>query len=220
VHVDDCTITGSSADLLQEYKTRIGSIFKMTDLGPVSWLLGIEIKRNRDERTISLSQQSYIASILQRFNFTDAKPLAMPMDPNVQLSTDHCPTSVRDIALMKQVPYREAVGSLMWAAVGTRPDIAYPVGVLSKFLDNPGPAHWDATKRVFRYLLGTKDWRLTYGAGGKKGLEGYSDADGMSEEHRRAISGYAFIIDGGLFLGVPRNRNLSRFRQRKPSTSR
>jgi hypothetical protein len=125
VHVDDCTITGSSAGLLQEYKMRIGSLFKMTDLGPVSWLLGIEIKCNRDERTISLSQQSYIASILQRFNFTNAKLLAMLMDPNIQLSTDHCPTSVRDIALMKQVPYREAVGSLMWAAVGMCPDIAY-----------------------------------------------------------------------------------------------
>lgn len=97
---------------------------------------------------------------------------------------------------MKQVPYREAIGSLMWAAIGTRPDIAFPVGNLSKFLDNPGIAHWEAAKRVFRYLLGTKDWCLTYGAG-KQGLEGYTDADGMSQEHRRAISGYAFIIDGG-----------------------
>jgi hypothetical protein len=196
IHVDDCTITGSSPKLLEDYKLRIGSLFKMTDLGPISWLLGIEIKRNRDARTISLSQQSYIASILQRFNFTDAKPLSMPMDPNVQLTTEQCPTSVTDIASMKHIPYREAVGSLMWAAVGTRPDIAYPVGTLSKFLDNPGPAHWEAVKRVFRYLLGTKEWRMTYGVG-KPGLEGYSDADGMSEEFRRAISGYAFIIDGG-----------------------
>ena len=196
VHVDDCTITGSCPKLLEDYKTRIGALFKMTDLGPVSWLLGIEIKRNREERTISLSQQSYISSILQRFNFADAKPLAMPMDPNVQLSKEQCPVSVKEIAAMKHVPYREAVGSLMWAAIGTRPDIAYSVGTLSKFLDNPGSTHWDAAKRVFRYLLGTKDWRLTYGIG-KKGLEGFSDADGMSEEYRRAISGYAFILDGG-----------------------
>jgi hypothetical protein len=196
IHVDDCTITGSSPELLDAYKTRIGTLFKMTDLGPVSWLLGIEIKRNREARTISLSQQSYITSILQRFNFADAKPLSLPMDPNVQLTSEQSPVSVKDIAAMKHVPYREAVGSLMWAAVGTRPDIAFPVGVLSKFLDNPGPAHWEACKRVFRYLLGTKDLRLTYGAG-KPGLEGYSDADGMSQESRRAISGFAFIIDGG-----------------------
>jgi hypothetical protein len=172
---------------------RIGALFKMTDLGPVSWLLGIQITRNREERTISLS---YINSILQRFNFTDTKPVAMPMDPNVQLSTAHCPTSITEIAAMKRVPYRETVGSPMWAAIATRPDIAYPTGVLSKFLDKPGPAHWEADKRVFRYLQGTKHWRLTYGAG-KKGLEGFSDSDGMSEENRRAISGYAFLIDGG-----------------------
>src|ERR1700743_287796 len=97
---------------------------------------------------------------------------------------------------MKHVPYRKSIGSLMWAAVATCPDMAYPVGILSKFLDNPGPAHWESTKRVYRYLLGTKALRLTYGAG-KKGLEGYSDSDGMSQEHRRAISGYAFLIDGG-----------------------
>ncbi|KAF7353238.1 Transcription factor [Mycena sanguinolenta] len=168
----------------------------MTDLGPVSWLLGIQIARNREAHMISLSQQSYLESILERFNFADAKPLAMPMDPNVQLTTEHCPKSIRDIAAMKRIPYREAVGSLMWAAVGTRPDIAFVVGVLSKYLNNPGPTHWEAVKRVFRYLQGTKDWRLTYGAG-KAGLEGYSDADGMSQENRRAISGYAFIIDGG-----------------------
>jgi hypothetical protein len=196
IHVDDCTISGSSPEHLERYKERIAATFKMTDLGPVSWLLGIEIKRNREARSISLSQQSYITSILQRYNFSDAKPIAMPMDPNVQLTTEHRAISIKDIAAMKHIPYREAVGSLMWAAVGTRPDIAFPVGILSKFLDNPGPAHWEAVKRVFRYLQGTKDWRLTYGAG-KRGLEGYSDADGMSQEHRRAISGYAFLIDGG-----------------------
>jgi hypothetical protein len=97
----------------------------MTDLGPISWLLGIENKRNREDRTISLSQQSYITSILQHFNFTDTKPLSMPMDPNVKLSNDHSPTSVKDIAAMKQVPYREAVGSLMWASSVGRPDIAF-----------------------------------------------------------------------------------------------
>jgi hypothetical protein len=104
----------------------------------------------------------------------------------------------------------------MWAAVGTRPDIAFPVGILSKFLDNPGLVHWEAVKHVFRYLQGTKDLRLTYGAG-KKGLEGYSDADGMSQENRRAISGFAFIIDGVQFLRVPRNRNSFPSRPSRPN---
>jgi hypothetical protein len=97
---------------------------------------------------------------------------------------------------MKGVPYREAVGSLNWASVGTRPDISFVVGTLSQFLENPGEVHWEAVKRVFRYLKGTKDLRLVYG-GERKGLEGFTDADGMSQEHRRAISGYAILIDGG-----------------------
>ena len=97
---------------------------------------------------------------------------------------------------MRHVPYREAIGSLMYASVGTRPDISFAVSTLSQFIDNPGHTHWEAVKRIFQYLLGTKDLQLTFG-GGKYGLEGYTDADGASQEHRHTISGYAFIINGG-----------------------
>ncbi len=97
---------------------------------------------------------------------------------------------------MKKVPYRAAVGSLMYAAVGTRPDIAFAVGLLAQFLENPGQVHWEAVKRVFRYLSGTKGLMLTYG-GERRGLEGFTDADGASQEHRHAISGYAYLIDSG-----------------------
>lgn len=97
---------------------------------------------------------------------------------------------------MRHVPYCEATGSLMWAAQGTRPDIAFAVSILSRFSSNPGPAHWEAVKRVFRYLIGTADMKLEYG-GMEKELEGYGDADGSMQENRRAVSGYAFLVDGG-----------------------
>jgi ATP-binding cassette subfamily B (MDR/TAP) protein 1 len=84
--------------------------------------------------------------------------------------------------MRKQVPYHKAVGSLMSAAVSRCPDITFPMGILSKFLDNPGLAHWDVAKCVFHYLQGMKDWPLTYGTR-KKGLEGYADANGMSQQH-------------------------------------
>jgi hypothetical protein len=96
---------------------------------------------------------------------------------------------------MKKVPYREAIGSLMYASVATRPDITYAVSALSRFLDNPGDIHWEAAKRVLRYLSGTRDFTLTYGEE-RHDLIGYTDADGASHEHRHAISGYAFLIDG------------------------
>jgi hypothetical protein len=196
IHVDDCTITSSSVSLQEVFKARIGTKFKLTDLGAISWLLGFTITRDRAARTISLSQHAYISTILRRFNFEDCKPLAMPMDPNTQLTKEQCPTTVEEIAEMKVVPYREAVGSLNWAAVGTRPDISFVVGVLSQYLENPGRVHWEAVKRVFRYLQGTKDWRLTYG-GEARGIMGFTDADGASQEHRRAISGSVILIDGG-----------------------
>jgi hypothetical protein len=99
------------------------------------------------------------------------------------------------MARMKKTPYREAVGSLMYAAVATRPDITFAVSTLSQFLENPGEAHWEAVKRVFRYLAGTKNYSLTYG-NERHDLIGYTDADGAAQEHRHAISGFAFLIDG------------------------
>ena len=97
---------------------------------------------------------------------------------------------------MKNRPYREAVGSLMYASLGTRPDITYAVTVLSKFSSNAGLAHWNALKRVFAYLQGTKDLWLSYGNSNTE-LLGYADADGSMHEDRKAISGYAFMLFGG-----------------------
>ena len=97
---------------------------------------------------------------------------------------------------MKLVPYCEAVGSLMYAAMGMRPDITFVTSMVAQFLENPGWIHWEAVKRIFHYLLGTKMLELTYG-GEKRGLTGYVDTDGSSQEHRRAILGYVFMIDEG-----------------------
>ena len=118
------------------------------------------------------------------------------MDPSVPLSRSQSPTKIEDVAKMKSIPYREAVGSLMYAAMGTRPDIVFATSTVAQFSENPGWIHWEAVKRIFRYLLGTKKLELVYG-GEKRGLVGYVDADGASQEHRRAISGYVFLIDGG-----------------------
>src|SRR5712664_3645063 len=89
----------------------------------------------------------------------------------------------------------------------TRPDISFAVSCLSQFLENPGEAHWQAVKRVFRYLAGTRNQALTYGTE-QHGLQGYTDADGASQEHRHAISGYTFIIDGGAVSWCSRKQEL------------
>ena len=97
---------------------------------------------------------------------------------------------------MKDKPYHEAVGSLNYMSQGTCPNIAYVVSVLSRYVDNPGLVHWVAVKWVFAYLSGTINLALTFG-GVDLDLEGYSDADGLMDEDRKAMSGYAFLMDGG-----------------------
>jgi len=207
IHVDDCAFTGSSPTLIAEYKHKLNACYSLTDLGPIHWLLGIKITRNRSARTISLSQTSYIDSIISRFKLNDAKPYGTPMVPGAVYSSKDSPSDATEAAKMQKTPYREAVGSLMYAAVATRPDISHAVSALSRFLDNPGSTHWEAVKRVFRYLAGTRNHTLTYG-GERHDLIGYTDADGAMEEHRHAVSGYAFLIDGGAVSWYSRKQEL------------
>jgi len=84
----------------------------------------------------------------------------------------------------------------MYAAMGTRPDIVFATSTVAQFLENPGRDHWEAVKRIFRFLKETKELSLVYG-GRKEDLQCWVDADGASQEHRRAISGYVFMVDGG-----------------------
>jgi hypothetical protein len=118
------------------------------------------------------------------------------METSTRLTSAQSPSTTEEFARMRNIPYHEAVGSLMYASLGTRPDVTYAVQAVSRFSKNPGLPHWDAVKRIFRYLKGTKDLWLSYG-GKAKELTGYADADGNMAEDRHAISGYAFLLHGG-----------------------
>ena len=95
------------------------------------------------------------------------------------------------------VPYHEAVGALNWIAVASRPDVAFVVSQLAQFLENPGRVHWEAVKQVIRCLKMTKDLKLTYRGGQRRGFEGFVDANGATQNHRCAISGFVVLVDGG-----------------------
>ena len=97
---------------------------------------------------------------------------------------------------MHDKPYREALGAVQYLRHASRPELAYPVSQLARFSQNPGITHWNALRRVFAYLKGTRDYLLTYGDK-PSDVIGYSDADGMSNEDRHAISGYVFMLNGG-----------------------
>ena len=205
-HVDDCTVTSNSCELMGLFKDEIRAKYKITDLGPISWVLGMKVVHDRVTRTISLSQEPYIDAIVTKYNFSDLKPVSIPMDPNVQLLRTR-PRSIADTACMKNIPYRATIGLFMYLAVATRPDIAFTVSTVAQFSQDPGLEHWEAVKHIYRYLLGTRKLALTFGAG-KQGLEGFTDADRASQEHRHAISGYAYILDRGAVSWVSKKQEL------------
>ena len=152
--------------------------------------------KSHSAHTISLSQTAYINTVTTHFNLENAKSVSTPMDPGLTLSITQCSKTQVEINEMKSMPYKEAVGSLMYTAIGTQPDIAYSVSLLGQFMHNPGNIHWEAAKRVLRYLKGSHQLKLTFG-GSSKGIAIYSDADLASQEHRHSISGFACLIDGG-----------------------
>ncbi len=141
IHVDDCVITGSSAKLSADYKAKFNTHYTLTDLGPVSWLLGLKVTRDHENRTICLSQTAYINTMLDRFTLTNTKPFHSPMVLRIIYSKDDSPSSPQEATHMEKALYREAIGSLMYASVATRPNISFVVTALLQFLDNPGEVH-------------------------------------------------------------------------------
>jgi hypothetical protein len=219
VDVDDITIAGNSRRAVKRFKHELASRYGIKDMGNLQWLLGIEVERDRENRVITFSQSAYIQKVVQRFGLEDAKPLSVPILPGHNLTKSQSPTTEREAEEMRHVPYREAIGSLMYAVVGTRPDIAYAVSYLARFMTNPGHLHWEAVKRIIRYLKGTHQAKLTIGKEQMLPWEepgrhtppyivGYSDADGNSQEHRHAISGYAFCMGGGAISWSSRKQSL------------
>ncbi|OJT08525.1 Retrovirus-related Pol polyprotein from transposon TNT 1-94 [Trametes pubescens] len=205
--VDDLTIAGTK-DLAFGFKADISARFEMSDLGAMRWILGIEVRRDRSARMIAISQRSYLDAIVARFNLENANTASTPLQPGGGLGHHQSPATPRQYEDMRDVPYREAVGSLMYAAMGSRPDITFAVTALSQFMQNPGRPHWEAVKRVLRYLKGTREHWLVYG-GVREGLRGFSDADwGSSTDHRHSISGYVYTIDGGAVLWSSKKQNV------------
>jgi len=196
VSVDDMAVTANRTSHITRFKSQLRKFFEITDLGELNWLLGLKVTRDRGARTLTLSQKAYVDTIVERFYMGDAKSAQTPMEPTLTLSVDQGPATVQEIQAMRDVPYQRAIGSLMYAATSTRPDIAFPVATLSQFMRNPGRPHWEATKRALRYLKGTGDFELTLGSM-DGGLEAFVDADWASQPHRHSMSGYVVLLNGG-----------------------
>ena len=140
----------------------LSSNFEMKDMGEANYILGVKILSDYSKKLLGLSQQTYIKKVLERFQMHNCKLIDTPVAKNESLSLDMCPKTTDEKEKMARVPYANAVGSLMYAMMCTRPDICYAVGLVSRFQSNQRLAHWKAIKRILRYLKGIADYILCY----------------------------------------------------------
>ncbi|KAL9268540.1 Retrovirus-related Pol polyprotein from transposon TNT 1-94-like protein, partial [Drosera capensis] len=188
LYVDDMLVTGQDAQMIAMLKKELSKAFDMKDMGQARQILGMQITRDRKAKRLWLSQEKYVEQVLERVNMKGAKTVSCSLPSHVKWSKKLCPSTEKEKDEMSRVPYSSAVGSLMYAMVCTRPDIAYAVGVVSRFLSNPGKQHWEAVKWILRYLKGTSKLCLSFGKG-EPVLEGYTDADMAGDlDHRKSTS--------------------------------
>ena len=198
LYVDDILLASSDVELLHETKRFLSSKFDMKDLGNASFLLGIQIYRDRSRGIFGLSQKAYIDKVLSIFGMSNCALGDMLVAKVDKFSLHQCPKNELEKKDMERFPYASAVGSLMYAQVCARPNIAYSVGMLGRYLSNPGMDHWKKAKQVMRYLQRTKDYMLTYRRSNHLEIVGYSDFDFMRcLDSRRSTSGYIFMLVGG-----------------------
>ena len=141
LYVGDMLLVGKKKSTLNALKQQLNSAFSMKDLGEAEHILGMRIKRDRQQYTLHLSQEKYIEKVLDRFNVADAKPLGVPLQPHVRFSKDGCLKDDDAANYMKNVPYASACGSLMYAMVATWPDIDLAIRIVGRFMANPSRAH-------------------------------------------------------------------------------
>jgi transposase InsO family protein len=165
VFVDDLFVAHGRQDASEwrGVKAALQATYRIKDLGEAAWVLGMQIRRDRTKRTLELGQERYVEKLLHEFGLEDAADAPTPEAAGHTLSKASEARSEAERASMHSRPYLELVGSLLYATLSTRPDCAHAVGVLSRFMQSPGDACWQAAKRVLRFLKGTKHVGLTFG---------------------------------------------------------
>ena len=165
IYVDDILIACVHDNVINDLKLSVSNRFSVKDLGPMKYFLGLEIDRNDQDKSITIKQHRFIERILLKFGFANANPTTTPTNPSIKLSavmSDDIDDAITD-HVVTNVPYREAVGSLMYLMIGSRPDLAFAVSNVSRYMEKPTLQHWNAVKHIFRYIRGTSNTYIKYG---------------------------------------------------------
>lgn len=191
IHVDDGLVVSTNKACIEPVIDHLRNKFEIV-VSEANYYLGYEIKRKSDG-SIHLNQSAYTRKVLERFGMLEANPVATAVNNQQQLGAVEVKTPV-------SFPYSEAVGSLMYLAIGTRPYIAFAVSLVSRFMDSPAEIHVTAVKRVLKYLKGT----MTYGIFFDSKINdlkfyAYSDADYAGDiVQRKSTSGSCFSFGSGI----------------------
>ncbi|UYV83987.1 hypothetical protein LAZ67_X000796 [Cordylochernes scorpioides] len=198
IYVDDCLICSVNKQHLDDIVQYLNSNFEIKTF-TADYFLGLQIYRDRTTKMLFLHQASYIERTLEHYNLLDIKLQSVPSDPYSKLTKEMCPKDDQEIEEMNKIPYRQTIGSLMYLMTGTRPDIAYAVSRVSQFMNNPGPSHWTAVKKIFGYLKATKNIGICFGGSScTSTLIGFSDADFAGDlDTRKSTTGYVFMLNNG-----------------------
>ncbi|CAI5991354.1 unnamed protein product [Closterium sp. NIES-65] len=195
VYVDDLVFATADTAGLAHVKSELLKRHTCTDLGELRSYLGLQITRDRARRTITLTQSHMVQQVLQRFGFTYSSPQATPLPTRHSLSALPSDESVESSG-----PYAELVGCLMYLMTCTRPDLAYPLSILARYVA-PGrhrPEHMAAAKRVLRYLCSTSGMGLVLGGRSPVVLTGHADASWADDQAtQRSSQGYTFSLGSG-----------------------
>jgi hypothetical protein len=192
VYVDDQVIAYDNEEMFKSFIMKLGEKYQYT-IKELNYILGIEIIREKEKGTIELSQRKYVLDMLKKFKMDNCEGKETPMECGLNLVPGN------DENHESELLYQELIGSLIYAATCTRPDIAYSVNYLSRFIKNYNRTHWQAAKRVLRYLKNYPDVRIKYDGNMKLELSGWADADWASDKtDRKSVSGNVFFLLGGV----------------------
>lgn len=191
VYVDDIVIASNSDHAISQLTTDLARAFKLRDLGPLKYFLGLEIARSKNG--ISVCQRKYTLELLEDTGLLGCRPSTIPMEPSLKL-TQHGDEPVLEDA----EGYRRLVGKLMYLTI-TRPDITYAVNKLCQFSATPKASHLKAAHKVVHYLKGTVGLGLFYSVNSDLRLQAFTDADWSScVDTRRSTSGYCMFLGGSV----------------------
>lgn len=186
-YVDDLMLCYSNESDAENLIKGLKGKLKLT-CKPLSYYLGLEILVQPDTNDIYIHQRKYIQDVLKRFGMTHCKPATTPADRSIYEIPD-------DDNNREKFPYREIIGSLMYASTGSRPDISFIVNYLSRFMENPQKGHYVAAMRVLRYLNSTQNYGLRFAGNQELTLVGYSDSDFASDRKtRKSTSGEVILL--------------------------